>query len=155
MASSFDLYQMAKEAAYKSIEDLADVDRISWDTLSEWAGYEGPSSLKNIIKQDAHNLEFVRGCMLLKHASAAKNLRVHKHTLDTVRWEIVPRQNDVQATGSLKEELATASKAMGIADDAVEAGNVGVLIQQYRTMQKVMAKMRAEIETLEAKMKRL
>lgn len=155
MASKFDLYHLARQAAYASIEELASVDGISWDMLSDWAGYEGPASLKNIIKQEAHNLEFVRGCMLLKHASAAKNLRVHKHTLDTVRWEIVPRADDVAATGSLEKEIATASKAMGVADDAVQAGNAGVLIQQYRTMQGVMAKMRAEIERLEAKMRRL
>lgn len=154
MASKFDLYQYARQAAYGSIRKLHDTDGLSWDRLSEWAGFEGPASLRNIINNESHNLDFARGCMLLKKISEIKNLRVHKHVLDTTRWEIVPRQQDVAATGSLQKEIATASKAMGVADDALEAGNVDVLVEQYRTMQNVMGKMRAEIETAQSKMKK-
>ncbi len=154
MASKFDLYEYAREAAHGSIEELHDIDGLSWDQLSEWAGFGGPSSLRNIIKNETHNLGFARGCMLLKKLSELNNLRVHKHTLDTSRWEIVPRHDDVAATGSLEKEIATASKAMGVADDALQAGNVDVLIQQYRMMQAVLGKMRAEIETAQSKMKK-
>lgn len=155
MASRFDYYTYARLASYGSIKELHDIDGISWEQLSEWAGYGGPSSLKNIINQEAHNLDFARGCMLLKQASKVGNLRVHKHLLDTIQWEIVPRGDDVAATGSLETEIAIAMKALGVADDAVKVGNVDLLIDQYRNMQGVLAKMRAEIESMQSKMKKL
>lgn len=154
MTSSFDLYQLAKESTYDSIRKLHDSDGISWEMLSEWAGFKGPASLRNVINQDTHNLDFTRGCMLLKQASKVKNLRAHKHTLDTIQWEIVERNEDVVATGDLKQEIVEASKAMGKADDALQAGNVEALINQYRMMQKVISKMRAEIETSEIRFKK-
>lgn len=154
MASRFDLYQKAREAAYGSIRKLHGTDGLSWDRLSEWSGFEGDSSLKNIINGEVHNLDFARGCMLLKRASKQQNLRVHKHTLDTVSWEIVPRYEDVKATGNLEKEIVNGTKALTAGDEALQAGNVDALIEQYRIMQFVLAKMRAELENQQSKMRK-
>lgn len=47
MKSSFDLHAYAKEAIHGAIRDLANVDGLSWDLLSEWAGFKGASSWRS------------------------------------------------------------------------------------------------------------
>lgn len=132
---------------YEAVLDLHRMDGTPWANLTEYAGYNGPASLKNIVQQRSHDLEFARGLRLMRMVSMNhKNKRLHKHCIDTNKEMIVDRPKMERATGDMLEETFYAMDNLVSISNAVRMGDHKTMEQSYYDLQNYLCRLREEID---------
>ena len=140
-----------QDVIYREIANLHHRDQIPWGLLSNYAGYKGENSIKNIVQQGSHKLEFSRGLRLLFNLSDKhNNKRLHKHCINTRNEMIVDRPKIELATGHLEEASFEAMQAITKATSSVKNKDTEGMQESYQKIIKYMARLRAEIEVCES-----
>lgn len=136
-----------QDVVYEDILDLHRRDGIAWSVLAEYAGYRGESSLKNIVQQRAHTLEFSRGLRLMYMAAKHHgNKRLHKHSFDASSEMIVPRPRLERAKGDIETETLEAMEAVSNALNASRNKDYRQLTKSYEALMRFCCRIREEVE---------
>lgn len=151
MSSSDSLY-LLEETVYTDIEKLS--ADYSWEQLSEMALYKGVNSMKNIVRNRSHSLSFPRGLLLLRSLSMRGEHFLHKHSIDTNSWMVVPRSKVEITKGSLKNEHHELMRQMFLAEEALKANNIRRLYDYYKFLNRLASMVQAEIQSAQVMLRK-
>lgn len=144
--TDFDISEY-QDVVYKAILELHRADGIPWSELTEYAGYKGPASLKNIVQQRTHDLEFSRGLRLMREVSVwHNNKRLHKHAIDGGEEMIVRRPKIERAKGDMTQETLKAMGSLSDVAKAIRMNDTQTLEQSYTDLQIYLCRLKEEID---------
>lgn len=137
-----------KELVYNELYEVHRMDQIGWKELSESAGYEGETSLKNIAQGRAHNLDFAAGLYLMKNIfeKPHSNTRLHRLSFNTKSHMMIPRPPIQDATTDMTQASSMAQEAITDSVRGARVGDYREMAKAYKALLVYASRIRAQVE---------